>query len=473
MSADLEILAYLDLEDSEPSPAYERLIEWAAACRADGVILPPKRRQSSESIKAWVACAAQRQLRCYVASPAEAPTAEGVAGHYIEAPDHWSRAALANLSGSIVRVDRQIVEHYKNYEFAGAKFLYVDCDRDLSSWFAVCDVLRKTGRLPGYFDAHSGYDGALEQAVYAPLIVKRLVLNRSQDKSANADALRPYEFGTLVRLATRIRRQMAFRAGPLPVHERPVDRHPTMPGPGAADIAIVIRSKNEANWLGRTLEGIAQQQRQPREVILVDNESTDNTVAMARGFQGKLNMRIISISDRDFNFSRALNRGIEQTTASWVVSLSAHCVPVNEGWLGALEQEVLDDTQAPFLAGVYGRQEPVDGVTSDLDTRDLWMTFGPERRMQLHNPLFHNANSMIRRSLWAEPQGHFRFNETLQGVEDVDWAQRALQDGYAVAYTPHARVYHYHGIHHGRNEERVKRFVRVFELMQQRETAVR
>jgi len=188
-------------------------------------------------------------------------------------------------------------------------------------------------------------------------------------------------------------------------------------------------------------------------------------VAIARRLGGRLPLKIVTIRDSEFNFSRALNLGLEQVTASWAISLSAHCVPVNAHWLAAFEEETLDQELAPFLAGIYGRQEPLEGVTSDIDKRDLWTTFGAERRVQHDQDFFfHNANSMIRKVVWE----HMPFDETLNGVEDRDWAQKVLRDGYSLVYTPEASVYHYHGIHHGRNESRAQRVVKVIELIQRR-----
>lgn len=464
MSTGREVLAYLSLDDREPQRSGERLIEWAAACRADGVIIP------------WIPgitdCLVERvrhtSLHCYVAPrPGQAPKSPGIDGYYIDTPQEWSPAMLQDCGRLLIRIENkdEWEERLKNghhYTLSGARFLYVHRDGALKTWLELCQCMQKSGsKLPGYFDENPGIGHALESVAYAPLIIKRLALNRSM--AGDHGALMPYDLGELIRTARGIQEQLAVIAG-----ERPAapESASGVPERGAAGIAIVIRSKNEAEWIGRTLEAIVRQRRQPKEVVLVDNESTDDTVGIARCFQGPLNLKVVSISESEFNFSRALNRGIEQTTAPWVISLSAHCIPTTEHWLEEFERETLD-AASPFFAGVYGRQEPLEGVTSDFDKRDLWTTFGAERQVQNENFLFHNANSMIRRSAWER----FRFNENIHGVEDRDWAQSVLRDGYTIVYTPHASVYHHHGIHHGRNEERAKRVARVIELIQQREAA--
>ena len=146
-----------------------------------------------------------------------------------------------------------------------------------------------------------------------------------------------------------------------------------------------------------------------------------------------------------------------------MVSLSAHCIPLHDQWLSAFAREC----PSAFVAAVYGKQGPLPD-TSDFDKRDLWTTFGAERRVQFgQDYFFHNANSMISKAAWER----IRFDEGLSGLEDRDWAKKVLADGYQIIYAPLASVHHYHGIHHGRNEDRVKRVVRVIELIQQREPA--
>jgi GT2 family glycosyltransferase len=225
------------------------------------------------------------------------------------------------------------------------------------------------------------------------------------------------------------------------------------------DISVVIRTKDESRWLRRCLSALAHQQRPPNEIIVVDNNSSDDTVAIASSF----GCQIFTIHDHEFSFGRALNRGIDATSSPWIISLSAHCIPLHDRWLAAFARE----RPSPFVAAVYGKQEPLPD-TSDFDKRDLWTTFGEEGRVQQgQDYFFHNANSMIRREAWER----IPFDETLTGVEDRDWAKKALADGFQIVYAPLASVHHYHGIHQGRNEARAKRVVKVIELIQQREPA--
>jgi len=217
--------------------------------------------------------------------------------------------------------------------------------------------------------------------------------------------------------------------------------------------AVVIRTKNEEAWIARVLDALARQMDVDADIVVVDNDSTDATVEIARRYR----CRVIGIPDHEYTHGRALNLGIRATAADLVAILSGHCVPANGRWLLRLAANFT----VPAIAGVYGRQEPFPDSTA-FDKRDLWTTFGRDRRIQRRDHFFHNANSMIRRSVWTEVP----FNEALPGVEDRDWARRAQELGWQIAYEPQASVYHFHGIHQGRDEDRAARVARIIELIQ-------
>jgi glycosyltransferase involved in cell wall biosynthesis len=220
-------------------------------------------------------------------------------------------------------------------------------------------------------------------------------------------------------------------------------------------ISVVLRAKNEAAWVGRCLTALRHQRVPDIDVILVDNESTDDTVAIAERF----GVTLTHISREDFSFGRALNRGIEAARHEVVSLLSSHCVPVDELWADYLLAH-LGPQGDDQVCGIYGRQEPLP-ETSAVDRRDLWTTFRDERVRQRRDYFFHNANSGIRKSIWHDHP----FNEEIRGVEDREWGKRMIALGHEIVYEPSMRVYHHHGIHQGRDEGRAKRVAEVIDII--------
>ena len=217
------------------------------------------------------------------------------------------------------------------------------------------------------------------------------------------------------------------------------------------EVSIIIRTRNEERWIRHCLRGVFEQDFQDFEVILVDNESSDHTVAVAQRFPLA---KVVSI--KEYMPGQALNTGIQLSSGRYVVCLSAHCVPSDPGWLSALLRNFADDR----VAGVYGRQLPVAFSTA-LDKRDLTIVFGLDRRVQIKDYFFHNANSMIRREVWDK----FPFDEQVSNIEDRVWGKTMIQAGYQLVYEPDAAVYHHHGLHQSNDEKRAKGVVSIIETV--------
>jgi len=115
----------------------------------------------------------------------------------------------------------------------------------------------------------------------------------------------------------------------------------------------------------------------------------------------------------------------------------------------------IDDTD---VAGIYGRQQPFS-YSSDLDKRDLLTVFGLDKKIQIKDSFFHNANSAFRRKIWEK----FPFNEEVSNLEDRVWGQEVINAGYKIIYEPEASVFHWHGIHHDLNLTRANQVVNVLE----------
>ena len=213
-------------------------------------------------------------------------------------------------------------------------------------------------------------------------------------------------------------------------------------------VSIIIRTKNEERWIGACLRAVSAQTYRNFEIVLVDNNSTDKTVAKASAFDIKL------VTIDEFRPGDAINRGVEVSNGEYVVCLSGHCIPKNDNWLQALVASFGDEQ----VAGVYGRQEPM-AFTSDLDKRDLLNTFGLDRRVQIKDSFFHNANSAIRRKVWDD----IPFDADVTNIEDRVWAEVVLRAGHTLVYEPDASVFHHHGIHHESNLERCASVVKILE----------
>jgi rhamnosyltransferase len=207
-----------------------------------------------------------------------------------------------------------------------------------------------------------------------------------------------------------------------------------MPGSVERMIGVVIRTLNESALIGRCLEMLdAQLGGFELDVLVVDSGSTDATREIARDHGA----RVVELAPTQFDYSKALNLGIEEVHGELVVILSAHAIPVDAHML----EKLVAPFDAPSVAGVAARQVPWPDAPWQ-EVHRLRYQFGTTRREYSPDAdeavVFSNACSCIRRSVWAaEPF-------TLPAVEDLEWAERVVAAGWTIVYEPEATVYHSH-----------------------------
>ena len=217
-------------------------------------------------------------------------------------------------------------------------------------------------------------------------------------------------------------------------------------------VSIIIRTKNEEEWLRHTLISLQQQSFKDFEIIIVDNCSDDLTIKICRDFKIKKILKI-----QEYIPGKSINVGVKKAVGDIIVLLSAHCVPTNKNWLKNLIAPLANKE----IVACYGRQSPTS-TSKNSDIRDLLITFGLDKKIQIKDPFFHNANSAIRKNILRQ----IPFDETLSNIDDRDWGKKVIKNKNKICYEPLANVYHYHGIHHNNSEERVKSTVNVLKKIE-------
>ena len=195
--------------------------------------------------------------------------------------------------------------------------------------------------------------------------------------------------------------------------------------------SIIIRAYNESQHIGRLLEGVRQQTVKDVEVILVDSGSTDSTVTIAESFSTK----IVHIPSAEFTFGRSLNLGIKSASRELIVIASAHVYPVYPDWL----EKLLEPFQDNQVALAYGKQRGYEG--SKYSEHQIFHQWYPETGSHDQITAFcNNANAAIRKSLWEK----HNYDESLTGLEDLEWAKWAKGEKYKIAYVAEAEITHIH-----------------------------
>lgn len=114
-------------------------------------------------------------------------------------------------------------------------------------------------------------------------------------------------------------------------------------------ISVIIPARNEEENIGQLLQAL-QKQTYPAaliEVIVIDDHSTDRTVAIARQFSP---VKLIQLKDDGINSykKKAIETGIAAATGELIVTTDADCLPTKD-WLKTIAS-FKEEKQSVFIA---------------------------------------------------------------------------------------------------------------------------
>lgn len=193
----------------------------------------------------------------------------------------------------------------------------------------------------------------------------------------------------------------------------------------APTVSVVIRNRNEAEDLKYVLAALAEQEYQNYEIVVVDNNSTDNSVELARAAKA----RVVALEQ--FTYGRALNVGIAAATGELIVILSAHSIPLGRYFLTECAR-AFENPRVGAARLVYA------GKGADM-TRwfDAELLKDAEEDFVSKGPLA--SGCVLRRSAWEKVP----FDEQAIAAEEKIWTAEILRKGYTVI-TPVPAFYYYY-----------------------------
>jgi glycosyltransferase involved in cell wall biosynthesis len=227
------------------------------------------------------------------------------------------------------------------------------------------------------------------------------------------------------------------------------DQVSTLPVDRSLGISILIRTKNDAGEIGQLLDDIRANQEYfagPIQIILVDTESSDDTLKIAKRYDKFFEVTVVPIKQAEFDYPKSLNRGFEAAKHGLVFTLVGHSALTNKLTLAAARLYAgrsdyvggfcytMPNSNATFmerLAYGFGRPAGMLKTAASPLTKEIMGMMG--------------ANcSVVRREAWKKLGGYNLYYAA--GGEDADFGRRAMAAGYKVVIDPVLTVYHSHGL---------------------------
>jgi glycosyltransferase involved in cell wall biosynthesis len=213
--------------------------------------------------------------------------------------------------------------------------------------------------------------------------------------------------------------------------------------------SIVICTYNRGESLQETLENLDHGlivPNTPLEIIVVDNNSSDNTRDLVNQHLRKARIETRYIFEKRQGKSYALNRGVNEAKGD-IVCFTDDDVLVRRDWIINI-MKVFDETGCACVGGKIllrlGKTRPEwlgDKMMEQFGLLDLGNDL-----LFLKTPKLYGANIAVRKSVFRD-HGYFDVNlgpkaEKMHDSEDISFINKLIRGGEKVLYSPDVVIEH-------------------------------
>jgi GT2 family glycosyltransferase len=220
-------------------------------------------------------------------------------------------------------------------------------------------------------------------------------------------------------------------------------------------VSVTIVTYNSGRFIKRCLESVLEQRYDKKEIIVIDNASTDGTVDILEQFEESC--RIVYNSE-NIGFAAAQNQAIDLAKGSWVLTLNPD-VLLLPNFIEALVDAGQVDSKIGTVCGKLLTMKATMELPEQTLVDSTGIYFTPMMRhldrgsQQVDNGHYRvneyvfgatAAAALYRREMIDDIciQGEFFDPDFFVYREDADVAWRAQLFGWRCMYTPHALGYH-------------------------------
>ena len=186
-------------------------------------------------------------------------------------------------------------------------------------------------------------------------------------------------------------------------------------------VSVIIRNRNESEYIGFAIQSCLDHFDKP-EIIIVDNNSTDDSLEVVNLFKDRTTIKVLTITD--YTPGKSINLGVNHTTNERILVLSAH------SQITSINIEMLNRWFYQGYVAVFGNQMPIY-KGKKISKRYIWSHFTKDMTENLYSDIedryfLHNAFCFYEKNfLLKNPMP-----EQYPGKEDRFWARDIVEKGH-------------------------------------------
>ena len=210
-------------------------------------------------------------------------------------------------------------------------------------------------------------------------------------------------------------------------------------------VSVVILNYNGRQFIKGCIESVLNDEYQPKEILLADNASSDNSLATAYDYQDRIT---VIKNKKNYGFPKGCNEGIALARGEVIVLLNIDTI-VQPGWLTELVQPLRNDSTVGITGSklLFFDGKTIQFAGGEFEPNGLThhRGYGEPDQGQFGEPkdvtYITGASMALRTSLLEKLNG---LDEGFPlYFEDLDVCMRAFKLGFRSRYVPTSVVYHY------------------------------
>ncbi len=216
------------------------------------------------------------------------------------------------------------------------------------------------------------------------------------------------------------------------------------------DVSVVVPTRNRSGYLRANLKSLERQAypRDQLEVIVVDNDSTDDTEWAVKEASGEISFNVRRVVEKKIGLAHARNRGIEESKGE-IIAFIDDDAGADPRWLATLERAFREHPDAGCVSGkvLLNWTEPPPSWWDPCFNGALsGFTWGDKPRPFAYPYCPVGGNLAVKKSVF-ENLGAFRTDlgrkgNGLRSCEETEFALRFFRSGGSAVYEPEAIVHH-------------------------------
>lgn len=215
--------------------------------------------------------------------------------------------------------------------------------------------------------------------------------------------------------------------------------------PKRISISVIVCAKNEAENVAKYIPLLAEQNYPDFEIILIDDASSDDTLALFEDFEKQYsNIRLVKVKNNEAfwgNKKYALTLGIKSAKKDYLLFTDADCYPTSKNWIAAMSSQFT--MQKTIVLG-YGAYEKIAGSFLNKIIRFetvltavqyfSWAKLG-------HPYMGIGRNLAYKKEVFFNVNGFISHIQIRSGDDDLFINQAANAKNTAISYIPESFTY--------------------------------